>query len=295
MPLTSARPGRPVRLFPSRADRLSPSPPVPPPGAPPPGSGGGRPTRGGPGAAGAAGRAGARSGRAAGGRRPGLAAAGVLLVLGCAGLGAAVARDLGRRTPYLEIARFVPGGSRIVAADLASTPIAGGGTGTHALATLPTSMEGSVLGRRAAVPLEPGTLLVPADLATGPAVPAGQGLVGATLAADQLPPTLVAGDRVLLVLGGGASTSGSGVGGAGAAAAGTAPAGGLLPGGAGSGGSLGVGTVEGVSSISAGGVAGAGGATELVTLEVPIADAVAVAEASASSEVSLVEIGGTGA
>ncbi len=291
MPLTSARPGRPARLFPSRADRLAPSPPVPPPGAPPPGSGGGRPARGGPGAAGAAGRADGRSGRAGEARRPGLAAAGVLLVLGCAGLGAAVAHDLGRRTPYLEIARFVPDGSRIVGPDLASTPIAGGGTGAEPLAALPSSMEGSVLGRRAAVPLEPGTLLVPADLAAGPAVPAGQGLVGATLAADQLPPTLVAGDRVLLVLGGGAPTSGGGAGGAGAAQAGTAPAGGLLPGGTGSGGSLGVGTVEGVSSIAA----GAGGATELVTLEVPIADAVAVAEASASSEVSLVEIGGTGA
>jgi hypothetical protein len=208
----------------------------------------------------------------------------VLLVIACAGLGAVMAGRLGHTVAYVEVVRFVPAGTRLSAADLGASDLSGSG----GLSAVPVSALSEMLGRRAAVSLEPGSLLVAGDLASGSAspVPRGEALVGAALDPQQLPSTLEVGDRVLVVLGGAAGT-GSTVGGAGGGA-GAPTRGGSV----GLAGGLAVGDVEALYPIGSNGPAGASGASDLVTLEVPASQAAAVTQASAAGDVSLAEIAG---
>ncbi len=239
-------------------------------------------------------------------RRPLVAGAGVLVVVVCTALGAIAGGRSSSRVAYLEMARFVPQGAMLTAADLESSTLAP----LQGLAVLPTSDVRDVVGRYATVSLVPGTLLAAADVSSlGPLSP-GEALVGAVLAGDQLPPTLAVGDRVLVVLGGqtvGAPTAGSptsstgSTGPAATAAGGTGSAG--SP--AGPGGSNGHASATTTGAL--GGAAGdavlatgtvtdlfAGGSStgnaEVVGIEVPSADASAVAQASAAGDVSLAEI-----
>jgi len=137
---------------------------------------------------------GAVSGRRVG--RPAMAASGVLLVIFCAAAGALVATRSGHRVPYLVVMGNVPESSTLSAGDLTTVDITSG----SGLAAIPAADESQVLGRYAAEELVEGTLLSPAELSSVPPLVAGKALVGATLASDQLPAGISAGDSVLVVL-----------------------------------------------------------------------------------------------
>jgi hypothetical protein len=130
------------------------------------------------------------------GGRPALAATGVLLVLFCAAGGALVAARSNHRLAYLVVAANVPESSTLSAADLTTVDI----TPAPGIAAIPVADESQVLRRYAAEELLAGTLLSPGELSAVPPLGRGEALVGATLAADQLPAAISVGDSVLVVL-----------------------------------------------------------------------------------------------
>jgi hypothetical protein len=117
----------------------------------------------------------------------------------------------GSRHPYLAVARPLPPGATITASDLAIARV----QDDPALSPIPAGEAGAVVGRRAAVALVPGTLLTPADLASGPLLGAGEASVGLDLKPGQVPAGLVPGEAVAIIdtattpPGAGASGSGS--------------------------------------------------------------------------------------
>jgi hypothetical protein len=138
--------------------------------------------------------------------RPALAATGVFLVIFCAAGGALVAARSNHRLPYLLVTGNVPEGSTISAGELSTVDITPGA----GIAAVPAAEESQVLGRYAAEELVEGTLLSPGELSSGPPLGAGDALVGATLAADQLPAGISAGDSVLVVLTNASASAGTG-------------------------------------------------------------------------------------
>jgi hypothetical protein len=129
-------------------------------------------------------------------RRPALLALAVtMVVLGA--LGATyLATSLGQTSPVIAIAREVPWGQTLVAADLVEARI----SVDPALEPIPYAEVDQVIGSVAATTLTPGTLLT-RDALTDQRLPApGQQLVGVGVSAVQLPTTaLRPGDGVLLV------------------------------------------------------------------------------------------------
>jgi hypothetical protein len=224
--------------------------------------------------------------------RPALAAGGVLIVVACAAAGAALSAKASHGSPYLALARPVPIGTPLTTDDLAVVELTPG----SGLIAIPAGQEAAVIGMRAAETLQPGSLLQPAQLTTATPVGAGEAVVGASLAANQLPAELQAGDQVLVVL---TASSGapavvpvtqSGAGAKPGPSSATAGSVGSTSGVAGT--VLAVATVVGVSNPAAaqgaGGVgnAASGGST-VVSLAVPAKEAPAVTAASAADEVSL--------
>ena len=140
-------------------------------------------------------------------RRPALLALAVaMVVLGA--LGAAyLATSLGQTSPVIAIAREVPWGQQITAADLVQARVAG----DPALAPIPYGERDQVIGMVAATTQTPGSLLTREALTEQSLPPPGQQLVGVGVSAVQLPATsLRPGDDVLLVpvaSSGGAGTS----------------------------------------------------------------------------------------
>ncbi|MGD0594209.1 MAG: hypothetical protein ABSB54_11100 [Acidimicrobiales bacterium] len=208
-------------------------------------------------------------------RRPILSALGVLIVLGCALSGAEVAAHFNHRSSYLAVATFVPQGSVITSSDLTGVSLAAG----SGLAAVPIAESPTVVGRRASEPLEPGSLLVPADLTSEMPIASSEALVGTSLQTDQAPAGLVAGDSVLVVLGGQSSSLPTSTESSGTAPSSSPSEADIVA----------VGTVYAVALPSAADAASSTG-TEAVTLEVPAAAAAQVTAASAASEVSLAEI-----
>ena len=129
-------------------------------------------------------------------RRPALLALAVtMVVLGA--LGAAyLATSLGQTSPVIAIAREVPWGQTLTAADLVEARI----SADPALEPIPYGDRDQVIGLVAATTLAPGSLLT-RDALTDQRLPApGQQLVGVGVSAVQLPSTaLRPGDDVLLV------------------------------------------------------------------------------------------------
>lgn len=121
-------------------------------------------------------------------------ALGVLLVLGLSAGFALKYTQAGHRQSVLAVARDVPAGQALVAADLKEALV----SADPALAPVPAAKEASVIGRSAAVPLVKGTLLSEAQLATGPLVPSGRNVVGLSLKAGQVPLGVRVGDRVIV-------------------------------------------------------------------------------------------------
>jgi SAF domain len=187
---------------------------------------------------------------------------GALVVVVCAFAVGAWASSLGQRTAVLVVARDVPAGAVITASDLTSAGVAAG----HNVTAIPASDSAQVVGRVAAERLAAGTLVVRAELATGPLVPAGSAVVGLALKPGMFPAALEPGDRTTVVItpaesGGGPGSSGGSVLVSGAAVSqmGTSP----------------------------------DGQSTLVSVVVPSSDAPAVAAAGAQGSVSLVVDGGS--
>src|SRR4051794_17537225 len=129
-------------------------------------------------------------------RRPALLALAVtMVVLGA--LGAAyLATSLGQTSPVIAVARQVPWGQTITAADLVEARV----SGDPALAPIPYADRDQVIGMVAATTLTTGSLLTREALTEEPLPPPGQHLVGVGVTAVQLPTTqLLPGDEVLLV------------------------------------------------------------------------------------------------
>jgi hypothetical protein len=211
--------------------------------------------------------------------RPALAAAGLLIVLVCAAAGAGLAGSSGHQQPYLAVVQAVPDGAPVEAADLGTVDL----DPTTGLSLLPAADENAVIGKRAAALLPAGTLLDPAALTSGAAVPAGDAVVGASLEPQQVPAEVQAGDSVLLVLTGDASTGTAGASGGAAGAAGGASHVGAQPGDV-----LADGTVLDVVPPGASGLGSAPtSSTTIVDLAVPVGDAPAVTAASAAGDLGL--------
>lgn len=129
-------------------------------------------------------------------RRPALLALAVaMVVLGA--LGAAyLATSLGQTSPVIAVAREVPWGQPITAADLVEARM----TADPALHPIPYGDRDRVLGMIAATTLQPGSLLTRDALSARRLPPPGKQLVGVGVSAVQLPTTqLQPGDHVLLV------------------------------------------------------------------------------------------------
>ncbi len=121
-------------------------------------------------------------------------ALGVLLVLGCALAFGVVSTRLGERQAVLAVARHVPAGQVLDAADLATVHV----TVDPGLRPIPASEQPRVVGRPAAVPLLPGALLTPAELGAPSTLGSGQAVVALALKAGRFPPALASGARVLV-------------------------------------------------------------------------------------------------
>jgi hypothetical protein len=119
----------------------------------------------------------------------------VLLVVGCALVFADAALHLGTREEVLAVAEPVAAGQVLSAADLRAVKVSTG----NGIDVVAASAEGSVVGRRAAVALIPGSLLTAAEVGSAPPVGAGSDVVAVGLKAGAYPPDLAPGDRVQVI------------------------------------------------------------------------------------------------
>ena len=129
-------------------------------------------------------------------RRPALLALALAMVV-VGALGAAyLATSLGQTSPVIALAREVPWGQVITAADLVEARV----TADPALAPIPYDERDQVIGMVAATTLVPGSLLTRDAVTEQLLPPAGQHLVGVGVSAVQVPASpLRPGDEVLLV------------------------------------------------------------------------------------------------
>jgi SAF domain-containing protein len=102
----------------------------------------------------------------------------------------------GQRVPVVMVARDVPVGTVLSAADLTTTRVAA----DPSVPTIPADQLGSVAGRVAAVDLRRGTLLAPSQITAALTPGQGQQIVAVAMKASQLPAgELRPGDHVLVV------------------------------------------------------------------------------------------------
>jgi hypothetical protein len=134
-----------------------------------------------------------------------LVAVGVLLVVGCSLVFADASLHLGTREEVLAVAQPVAAGQVLSPADLRAVEVSTG----SGLSVVAAGAEGSVLGRRAAVGLLPGSLLTAAEVGSSPAVGAGSDVVALGLKPGAYPPDLAPGDRVEVVPVPGTSSGGT--------------------------------------------------------------------------------------
>ena len=142
-------------------------------------------------------------------RRPGMLAAGVVVIGGCAAVAAGLASRADHSVAVLAVARPVAAGQPVAAGDLRVARISGGGLSAISAAALST-----VVGETATSSLTPGTLLESSMLSRQSVPAPGAQLVAVALKSTQVPAGVAAGRRVSLVQ----TTSGSGRGTAGAGA-----------------------------------------------------------------------------
>lgn len=140
----------------------------------------------------------------------GLIAAGVVLVLAC-GLGAGLLfENQGGKVSVIKVAKAVPAGHTIAAADLTTAQMASDDIPAYA-----GNHMSEVVGKTAAVGLVPGQILNKAMVTSRPATPSGYVVAGVSLKPGALPAGGVSsGDQVMVILlpsqTAGSSSSGSG-------------------------------------------------------------------------------------
>ena len=129
--------------------------------------------------------------------RPGLLWLGVALVAVGGLIGWRVLTSIGTTSQYLAVSQTVQIGETLTADKLTTVRI----TADPALKPIPAGDINSVLGRYAAVPLIPGTLLTTAQVTAERAPKPGDQLVGIGLTRDRLPAERITpGRKVLLVI-----------------------------------------------------------------------------------------------
>lgn len=190
--------------------------------------------------------------------------AGLAVAVACGSIAALLYGAAGARRPVLAVARAVQAGETISASDLTTVRV----PSNPGLSPVPAQDASAVVGRQAAVPLVPGTLLTPADLSSGPILGPGLASVGLDLKAGHSPGGLVPGAVVMVV---------------------------VVPAGGGPGGGTPSVLVDSakVLSLVPPSASSGNGDTE-VTLAVPTALAAQVASAGAQGEVALVGLGSGG-
>jgi hypothetical protein len=141
---------------------------------------------------------------------------GVLLIVGCALAGAAVANQIDTRLPVLATARPVAAGQTITDADLTVVRVAA----EAQVATVPAAQRGRVVGRTAALPLPAGVLVSSQQLGEVAWPPSGQSVIAVGLKPGRAPAGLTAGTQVTVIVipstapgGGSGGTSNGGAGG----------------------------------------------------------------------------------
>jgi hypothetical protein len=153
-------------------------------------------------------------------QRPAVWIAGVALIAVGAAVATSAALSAGAKHDVLAMARAVPAGRLLAAADVRTVRVAA----DSSVATVPAAEESSVVGQRTAVDLVANSLLTNAALG-GAAVPGrGQALLGVALKPGQLPGrSLSRGDQAELVPTPSTATSTSSGSGSGASAASPVP------------------------------------------------------------------------
>jgi hypothetical protein len=128
-------------------------------------------------------------------QRPGLAALGIMLVVGCSAVSASLLVASDEATSVLTVVRPVPAGRVVTSGDLGTADIAGRG-----LTAVGADSRDAVVGLTAAVDLLPGTLLSDAMVTREPVPGPGQAVVGLSLKPGLLPEAEVrAGTTVMLL------------------------------------------------------------------------------------------------
>ncbi|MGW4784863.1 SAF domain-containing protein [Streptomyces sp. NPDC004230] len=129
-------------------------------------------------------------------RRWSLAALCIVLAVICALAAAWAVTSAGDRAKVLAIARDVPAGQALTAADITVAEV----SADAALSPLPVTDRSLVVGKRTAVDLRKGGLLLAAQLAPGTGLGDGQEQVGVQIKRGMAPAgTLAAGDKVKAV------------------------------------------------------------------------------------------------
>jgi len=105
----------------------------------------------------------------------------IVLIVGLGALGAYFYTKAGQKTPVVVVTKDVPAGHRIERSDLSTVNVAGGVT------AIGGSHLDSVVGEVAAVELLPGTLLQRAMVTSASPLPGGSSMVGVELKPGQLP------------------------------------------------------------------------------------------------------------
>jgi hypothetical protein len=137
-----------------------------------------------------------RAPRGRGVRRPVAAVASALVVFASVALFVGIYSRARREVSVVVVARAVGAGTPVTMADVAPVRVALGGSVT----AIPYRDLSDVVGRWAAEPLIPGTLLAPSELSGPPGIPTGSAEVGVVLKPGQLPAAgLRTGDRVMVV------------------------------------------------------------------------------------------------
>ncbi|MFF0386831.1 SAF domain-containing protein [Streptomyces sp. NPDC004286] len=104
--------------------------------------------------------------------------------------------QVGDRTPVVTVVRNVPVGQVLTAKDLGKASI----SLDPSVKVVPVEDQQSVVGKRAAVELKPGSVLAPSQVTSGSLVKPGEQLVPVGLKPEQVPATpLVSGQRIQLV------------------------------------------------------------------------------------------------
>ncbi len=130
-------------------------------------------------------------------RRPALAVGSLALVVACVAVFVSLYMRAGEGVPVLAVSRAVAQGQVLQATDLSVVKIAT----ISRIATLPAADGTAVVGRRAAEPLAPNTLLTASELVTNFSPPTGDAIVGIAAKDGQLPASgVVPGESVDVVL-----------------------------------------------------------------------------------------------